>query len=170
MLCTDHICFLFAFTDGYTTEDLIFLWKKVNPVQITHPLNLPRFKLIKYKTNYCTSKTNTGKLWLSFGRHQVQIHSIFPSRFFSFFVLYVHSLYRLTIDANSLKSSFDCLCMTLWSIWQILVFLLQSNFSLLPSFFRIEFDLIWFNLFSIQFNSIQSRTLQIPPAFPHALL
>jgi len=46
---------------GYTTEDLVFLWKETTPVQVVHPLSLPRFKLIKSKTDYCTSKTNTGE-------------------------------------------------------------------------------------------------------------
>jgi putative glutamate-gated chloride channel (fragment) len=47
--------------DGYTTEDLVFLWKAGDPVQITKALHLPRFTLVKYLTDYCTSKTNTGK-------------------------------------------------------------------------------------------------------------
>lgn len=49
------------FLDGYTTEDLMFLWKETSPVQITTDLHLPRFTLEKYLTDYCTSKTNTGK-------------------------------------------------------------------------------------------------------------
>lgn len=48
--------------DGYTTEDLMFVWKQEDPVQITTNLHLPRFTLEKYLTDYCTSKTNTGKL------------------------------------------------------------------------------------------------------------
>lgn len=52
--------FLFHHTDGYTTEDLMFVWKKEDPVQITTNLHLPRFTLEKYLTDYCTSKTNTG--------------------------------------------------------------------------------------------------------------
>ena len=47
-------------TDGYTTEDVVFLWKEGDPVQITSKLNLSRFTLLKYFTEYCTSKTNTG--------------------------------------------------------------------------------------------------------------
>ena len=50
-------------TDGYTTEDLVFLWKEGDPVQVTKTLHLPRFTLQKFKTDYCTSKTNTGKSW-----------------------------------------------------------------------------------------------------------
>src|SRR6185437_1794088 len=92
----------FVFPDGYTTEDMVFLWKEGNekhtysrscflspsllvslclsfclslslthsltrftfligdPVQVTKNLNLPRFTLQTYKTEYCTSRTNTG--------------------------------------------------------------------------------------------------------------
>ncbi|KAI1289871.1 Glutamate-gated chloride channel [Halotydeus destructor] len=45
---------------GYTTEDLIFLWKEGDPVQITKSLNLPKFTLLNFLTSYCTSRTNTG--------------------------------------------------------------------------------------------------------------
>lgn len=51
----------FPTTDGYTTDDLIFLWKEGDPVQITQNLNLPKFTLVNFLTDYCTSKTNTGK-------------------------------------------------------------------------------------------------------------
>ncbi|XP_054153951.1 glutamate-gated chloride channel-like isoform X1 [Oppia nitens] len=46
---------------GYTTDDLVFLWKEGDPVQITKNLHLPRFTLEKYLTSYCTSRTNTGE-------------------------------------------------------------------------------------------------------------
>lgn len=52
--------FFFTFKDGYTTEDLIFLWKEGDPVQVTANLHLPRFALQRFYTEYCTSKTNTG--------------------------------------------------------------------------------------------------------------
>lgn len=45
---------------GYLDEDLKFLWKEQNPVQIAKPLNLPRFTLETYDTAYCTSRTTTG--------------------------------------------------------------------------------------------------------------
>lgn len=42
-------------------DDLVFLWKEGGaPVQITPKLSLSRFTLLKFKTDYCTSKTNTG--------------------------------------------------------------------------------------------------------------
>lgn len=48
-------------TDGWTTDDLVFLWKEGDPVQVVKNLHLPRFTLEKFLTDYCNSKTNTGK-------------------------------------------------------------------------------------------------------------
>lgn len=46
--------------DGWTTADLVFLWKEGDPVQVVKNLHLPRFTLEKFLTDYCNSKTNTG--------------------------------------------------------------------------------------------------------------
>jgi len=46
---------------GWTTDDLIYHWKKEDPVQITDDLNLPRFKLELFETTYCNTVTNTGE-------------------------------------------------------------------------------------------------------------
>lgn len=48
--------------DGWTTADLVFLWKEGDPVQVVKNLHLPRFTLEKFLTDYCNSKTNTGML------------------------------------------------------------------------------------------------------------
>jgi hypothetical protein len=48
-------------SDGWTTADLVFLWKEGDPVQVVKNLHLPRFTLEKFLTDYCNSKTNTGK-------------------------------------------------------------------------------------------------------------
>ena len=61
VFCWFVYIFIIFFSDGYTTEDLMFLWKEISPVQITTDLHLPRFTLEKYLTDYCTSTTNTGK-------------------------------------------------------------------------------------------------------------
>jgi len=53
--------FLGVPTDGWTTNDLVFLWKEGDPVQVVKNLHLPRFTLEKFLTDYCNSKTNTGK-------------------------------------------------------------------------------------------------------------
>ena len=50
----------FSITDGWTTDDLQYLWKRVDPVQIVENLHLPRFTLEKYISDYCNIKTNTG--------------------------------------------------------------------------------------------------------------
>ncbi|XP_050733794.1 glutamate-gated chloride channel-like isoform X2 [Eriocheir sinensis] len=54
-------CQLLMASYGWTTEDLVFLWKDVEPVQVTKNLHLPRFTLEKFITDYCNSKTNTGE-------------------------------------------------------------------------------------------------------------
>ena len=48
------------FADGWTTADLIYVWKEIDPVQIVKDLNLPRFKLEQFQTTYCNTITNTG--------------------------------------------------------------------------------------------------------------
>ena len=51
--------------DGYTTDDIVYLWKEGDPIQITRTLNIPDFTLFGYTSDYCTSRTNTGKeYWL----------------------------------------------------------------------------------------------------------
>lgn len=54
--------------DGWTTDDLVFLWKEGDPVQVVKNLHLPRFTLEKFLTDYCNSKTNTG----IFGKYHYQ--------------------------------------------------------------------------------------------------
>lgn len=48
-------------TDGWTTEDLVFQWRKGDPVQVAKNMHLPRFMLERYEADYCHSVTNTGK-------------------------------------------------------------------------------------------------------------
>lgn len=55
-----QICSILMVSYGYTTEDLVFLWKEGDPVQVTKNLHLPRFTLERFQTDYCTSRTNTG--------------------------------------------------------------------------------------------------------------
>ncbi|XP_054719347.1 glutamate-gated chloride channel-like [Uloborus diversus] len=54
-------CSITMVSYGYTTEDLVFLWKKDEPVQLVKTLHLPRFTLEAFLTDYCTSRTNTGE-------------------------------------------------------------------------------------------------------------
>ena len=52
---------IISFADGYTTDDISYIWKSVDPVQIAQNLSLPRFSIENYDSSYCTVKTNTGK-------------------------------------------------------------------------------------------------------------
>nr|ACT09139.1 glutamate-gated chloride channel [Plutella xylostella] len=54
-------CSLRMASCGWTTDDLVFLWKEGDPVQVVKNLHLPRFTLEKFLTDYCNSKTNTGE-------------------------------------------------------------------------------------------------------------
>jgi len=54
----------FIYQDGWTTADLVFLWKEGDPVQVVKNLHLPRFTLEKFLTDYCNSKTNTGEIMM----------------------------------------------------------------------------------------------------------
>jgi len=54
-------CSLRVASYGWTTDDLKYQWKTVDPVQITKDLHLPRFTLEKYVSDYCNIKTNTGE-------------------------------------------------------------------------------------------------------------
>ncbi|KAH9395381.1 Glycine receptor subunit alpha-3 [Tyrophagus putrescentiae] len=47
--------------NGFTAEDVEYLWNENDPVLVTTDLYLPRFTLTKYGTDYCTSTTGTGK-------------------------------------------------------------------------------------------------------------
>ncbi|KAK2704828.1 glutamate-gated chloride channel-like isoform X3 [Artemia franciscana] len=54
-------CMLSMVSYGWTTDDLVFLWRDGDPVQVNKNLQLPRFTLEKVSTDYCNSKTNTGE-------------------------------------------------------------------------------------------------------------
>ena len=56
-----RIQFNIFFPDGWAKDDLIYQWKKKDPVQVVPGLHLPRFTLEQYKSAYCDVITNTGK-------------------------------------------------------------------------------------------------------------
>ncbi|PNF41290.1 Glutamate-gated chloride channel [Cryptotermes secundus] len=56
-----QICSLRMASYGWTTDDLEFVWKDGDPVQVVKNLHLPRFTLEKFLTDSCNSKTNTGE-------------------------------------------------------------------------------------------------------------
>uniref|UniRef100_A0A914YK92 Uncharacterized protein n=1 Tax=Panagrolaimus superbus TaxID=310955 RepID=A0A914YK92_9BILA len=55
-------CFIDFASYAYTTEDIVYHWKELNPIQIKAGLHqsLPSFVLSKVLTANCTSVTNTG--------------------------------------------------------------------------------------------------------------
>lgn len=74
--------FFCSHSDGWTTADLVFLWKEGDPVQVVKNLHLPRFTLEKFLTDYCNSKTNTGKLpniWIRWITNLLANWKCFPS-------------------------------------------------------------------------------------------
>ncbi|XP_050733408.1 glutamate-gated chloride channel-like [Eriocheir sinensis] len=56
-----QVCELLMASYGWTTEDLVFIWEKNEPIQVNENLHLPRFTLEGYVPIYCNSKTNTGE-------------------------------------------------------------------------------------------------------------
>ncbi|XP_021920383.1 glutamate-gated chloride channel isoform X3 [Zootermopsis nevadensis] len=56
-----QVCSLRMASYGWTTDDLEFVWKDGDPVQVVKNLHLPRFTLEKFLTDSCNSKTNTGE-------------------------------------------------------------------------------------------------------------
>ena len=46
---------------GHTSEQIVYLWKKSSPVQVTSSLSLPEYSLTDYNTDYCTARTVTGE-------------------------------------------------------------------------------------------------------------
>ncbi|KAK6757955.1 hypothetical protein RB195_015648 [Necator americanus] len=55
-------CFIDLASYAYTTNDIEYVWKSDDPVQLKQGLSssLPSFQLNNVSTTYCTSKTNTG--------------------------------------------------------------------------------------------------------------
>lgn len=54
-------CSIVTASYAHTTEDIVFLWRQSDPVQVKRSLHLSKFTLTKFLTNYCTSKTTTGE-------------------------------------------------------------------------------------------------------------
>ncbi|KAI1705759.1 neurotransmitter-gated ion-channel ligand binding domain-containing protein [Ditylenchus destructor] len=55
-------CLIDLASYAYTTDDIEYVWKDIEPVQLKQGLHssLPSFQLGEVNTTYCTSKTNTG--------------------------------------------------------------------------------------------------------------
>ncbi|XP_014666584.1 PREDICTED: glutamate-gated chloride channel-like isoform X2 [Priapulus caudatus] len=57
----NQFCVLEMASYGYTTDDIVFIWKADNPVQRKPIVELPSFELKDISTSYCSSTTNTGQ-------------------------------------------------------------------------------------------------------------
>ncbi|XP_077983849.1 glycine receptor subunit alpha-2-like [Glandiceps talaboti] len=53
---------------GFTTEDLIFMWREVNPIQLADDLALPQFDIVGTRTMSCMKTYNTGNYTCVEGR------------------------------------------------------------------------------------------------------
>lgn len=79
--CGERFLIEVFISDGYTTDDITYKWKEVDPVQIAQGLNLPRFSIEEYGSTYCNVKTNTGTLFFfrrkfSLDNHATFLHSL----------------------------------------------------------------------------------------------
>uniref|UniRef100_T1E1T2 Gamma-aminobutyric acid receptor subunit beta n=1 Tax=Cupiennius salei TaxID=6928 RepID=T1E1T2_CUPSA len=73
-------CDIKAASYGYTTNDIVFEWKPMDPVQLAKKLYLPKFSLNDFRADYCTSKTNTGE-------YSCVVLKLHFSREFTFYLL-----------------------------------------------------------------------------------
>lgn len=56
-----QVCGLTIASYAHTTEDIVFIWKQGDPVQVSRSLHVEQFALTKFLTDYCTSRTTTGE-------------------------------------------------------------------------------------------------------------
>lgn len=100
--------------DGWTTDDLVFLWKEGDPVQVVKNLHLPRFTLEKFLTDYCNSKTNTG----IFGKYhyQFQIWFVFIITIGEYSCLKVDLLFKRQFSYYLIQIYIPC-CMLVIVSW-----------------------------------------------------
>lgn len=63
------ICSVCGISDGYTTEDLIMVWKYVNPLSIKENLELPEFGIADTSVGDCVKKFSTGIIARTFPRY-----------------------------------------------------------------------------------------------------
>ena len=86
------LCFLFA--DGWTKNDLVYVWKEGNPVQLAKNLTLPGgFKLGAFGSTYCDVITATGAYSC------LRVELLF-ARQLSFFVVTVYVPCTMTVSVS----------------------------------------------------------------------
>ena len=55
-----NFCNSLILPDGSTERDVVFQWKKEDPVQVNRKLTLTRYVFTSFETDYCDSHTQTG--------------------------------------------------------------------------------------------------------------
>ncbi|VDM23791.1 unnamed protein product [Toxocara canis] len=86
-------CYIDYASYAYTTQDIVYHWKKERPIQIKDGLrqSLPSFVLSDVKTGNCTSVTNTGKTWSQYRRTYSCLRTIIElKREFSYYLLQLY--------------------------------------------------------------------------------
>uniref|UniRef100_T1J034 Glutamate-gated chloride channel n=1 Tax=Strigamia maritima TaxID=126957 RepID=T1J034_STRMM len=58
-----QICSIIFVSYAHPVDELVLLWREIDPVEITRSLtsSITEFHLIKYQTDYCKSRTKTGE-------------------------------------------------------------------------------------------------------------
>ncbi|XP_049829945.1 glutamate-gated chloride channel-like [Schistocerca gregaria] len=108
-----QVCSIRMASYGWTTDDLVFMWKDGDPVQVVKNLRLPRFTLEKFVTDYCHARTNTGeysclKVELVFKREfrYYMVHIYIPT-----FMLVIVSWLSFWLDQRAITAR-TCLVVT----------------------------------------------------------
>ncbi|XP_068207315.1 glutamate-gated chloride channel-like isoform X2 [Palaemon carinicauda] len=138
---------------GYTTKDLILVWREETPTEISQFLHGGRFSLDRFDTGYCNSRTSTGDyscvsvsvvIKRDFGAYLLELY--LPTIFlivvawFSFFIPFEQFLGRLLltlIPLISLASFTNTFTKGLASVPYIKAFDIFTGFSLCVIFLTL---------------------------------
>lgn len=126
-----QICSIKVASYGYTIEDLVFLWKEDDPIQVNKNLNHPKFRFEKYSTPYCSSITNTGEY--SCLKVNLQLKREFSNYLIQIYIpclmLILISWLSFWLDSNAIQARVFLVVATLMTM-TVLIFLINSS---LPS-------------------------------------
>lgn len=94
--------YLVLFKDAYTTDDIKYEWKLTNPIQQKEGLrqSLPSFELQDVLTDYCTSKTNTGRVYFIFNEFSGLCNKN---------TNYLHGFFRCPVSMLTISGEYSCL-------------------------------------------------------------
>ncbi|XP_077499095.1 glutamate-gated chloride channel-like isoform X1 [Amblyomma americanum] len=88
---------------GHTAEDIVFVWRQGDNVQVARDIHIQQFTATKFLTGYCTTKTTTGeysclKVDFTFERH---VHEVMIRAYLPCVVLVLLSWVALWINTRS---------------------------------------------------------------------